>query len=100
MVFRAHPDLPVVPICRRRPRLPDGPETLHESRRPALCKEGRIAIVTNVGCGMLWPRQHREDERSCKRTAKPCGPDAPTLASSWRDDPLMMGAQKPGSPGG
>ena len=33
------------------------------------------------------------------RTAKSCGPDIPTLISSWRDDPPVMVAKKPGSPG-
>ena len=33
------------------------------------------------------------------RTAKPCGPDAPTLASSWRSDPQAMVARKPGHQG-
>ena len=34
------------------------------------------------------------------RTAKPCGPDAPTLASSWRKTfPLAMVANKPGHQG-
>jgi hypothetical protein len=28
--------------------------------RPALDKEGRFAIVTNVGCGMRWTRQRRK----------------------------------------
>jgi hypothetical protein len=64
--------------------------------------EGRFAIVTDVGHGMRWTRQHfardgiagqverlvsdhrHADERCCSRTAKSCGPDAPTLASSSR----------------
>jgi hypothetical protein len=29
------------------------------------------------------------------RTAKSCGLDASTLASSWRDDPLTMVTKKP-----
>jgi hypothetical protein len=34
------------------------------------------------------------------RTVKPCGPDAPTLASSWRKPfPLAMVARKPGHQG-
>ena len=32
------------------------------------------------------------------RTAKSCGPGAPTLALSERSDPLMTVARKPGSP--
>ena len=32
--------------------------------------------------GMQWTRKLARDERKPKRTAKPCGPDAPTLASS------------------
>jgi hypothetical protein len=33
------------------------------------------------------------------RTVKSCGPDAPTLASSWRKYPPMMVANKPGHQG-
>src|SRR4029077_8125943 len=33
------------------------------------------------------------------RTAKACGPDAPTLASSSRSHPLMTGAKEPGPRG-
>src|SRR5437879_4991989 len=40
-----------------------------------------------------------QDERGLRRTAKPCGPDAPTLASSWRSDPQAMVARKPGHQG-
>jgi hypothetical protein len=61
-------------------------------------------IVTDVGCGMRWTRQrfacgvmagrvlkepvsdHKHaDERCSSRTAKSCGPDAPTLASSFAE---------------
>jgi hypothetical protein len=69
--------------------------------RPALLKEGRFAVVTNVGCGMRWTRRPA-DERCLSRTAKSCGPDTPTLVSSWRRclrvTPMMV-AIKPGSPG-
>src|SRR5438552_18343361 len=40
-----------------------------------------------------------QDERGLRRTAKRCGPDAPTLASSWRSDPQAMVARKPGHQG-
>jgi hypothetical protein len=43
---------------------------------------GRIAIVTDVGCGMRWTLMVLQTTAP-KRTAKSCGPDAPTLASSW-----------------
>ena len=51
-------------------------------------KEGRFAIVTNVGSGMRWT-QSIEARSSCGRamslrTAKSYGPGAPTLALSWR----------------
>jgi hypothetical protein len=46
-------------------------------------KEGRFAIVTNVGRGMRWTRScTRRMQRS--RTAKSWRPDIPTLMSSWR----------------
>ena len=65
--------------------------------------EGRFAIVTDVGHGMRWTRQRfarkgiagrverlvsdqqHADERRLQRTAKSCGPDAPTLASSFAE---------------
>src|SRR5437588_10998906 len=40
-----------------------------------------------------------QDERGLRRTAKPCGPDAPTLASSLRSDLQAMVARKPGHQG-
>jgi hypothetical protein len=43
--------------------------------------EGRFAIVTDVGGGMRWTPQCARRAR-LKRTAKPCGPGAATLASS------------------
>jgi hypothetical protein len=45
--------------------------------------KGRFAIVTNVGCGMRWTQGAPKTRALTLRTAKPCGPDAPTLASSW-----------------
>jgi hypothetical protein len=33
---------------------------------------------------MRWTRVARETNALIPRTAKSCGPDAPTLASSWR----------------
>src|SRR5207302_4852096 len=71
------------------------PKSAATSRHPALATEGRIAIVTDVGCGMRWTRQRRARQwqlqggslwisvsdaparrrTRLKRTAKPCGPD-------------------------
>ncbi len=69
--------------------------------------EGRFAIVTDVGFGMRWTRQRRRTPMACgramrRRTAKSCGPDAPTLASSERQCfriALAMVATKPGHQG-
>jgi hypothetical protein len=47
------------------------------------CKRG-VAHVTKRCGGMRWTRVRRCDERLLSRTAKSCGPGAPTLASSWR----------------
>ena len=61
--------------------------------------EGRVAIVTNVavGCGGRFGAQ---DEARLRRTAKPCGPDAPTLAfKSRRSICAVMVATKPGHQG-
>src|ERR1700733_7423808 len=78
------------------------------SRAP---REGRFAIVTDVGRGMRWTRRCRRRtaplpgeafwRRRVARTAKSCGPDIPTLISSR---PMMLRitpgtvARKPGSP--
>src|SRR5205085_8196164 len=48
--------------------------------RPALTR-GALAIVTNARRDAVDALASR-DERGLKRTAKSCGPDAPTLASS------------------
>jgi len=63
--------------------------------------EGRFAIVTDVGFGMRWMRQ-RARRTMLLRTAKPCGPDAPTLAfTSRRRVPRLAGhgGNKARSPG-
>jgi hypothetical protein len=39
------------------------------------------------------------DEQRSRRTAKSCGPDTPTLVSSWRSYPLTTVARKPGRRG-
>jgi hypothetical protein len=57
-------------------------------------RDGRVVTKVEVGCdgrgglaGRAWPT----------RTAKSCGPGAPTLALSLADDdPRMMGARQPG----
>jgi hypothetical protein len=50
--------LPVVLICRRRHALRHTPDTSHIDAVPPP-HEGRFAIVTNVGSGMRWTRQHQ-----------------------------------------
>jgi hypothetical protein len=45
------------------------PNQRHHPRRPALDKEGRFAIVTNVGRGMRWTHWRRTRFNSCGRTA-------------------------------
>src|ERR1700731_3916041 len=49
-----------------------------------------------AGCG---GRGGRFDECAGLRTAKSCGPDAPTLASSWRSNLPATVAKKPGHRG-
>jgi hypothetical protein len=47
-------------------------------------EEGRLAIVTDVGSGMRWTQQRQAQSLrgrvTLQRTAKSCGPGAPTLA--------------------
>jgi hypothetical protein len=51
-------------------------------------REGRIMIVTNVGRDAVDATasgaRRRAGRKRLLRTVKPCGPDAPTLASSAR----------------
>ena len=60
--------------------------------------ERGVRVVTNVevGCGGRVGDSRRLTHT---RTAKPCGPGAPTLALSERNDPLMTGAKEPGPRG-
>src|SRR5882724_9883060 len=61
---------------------------------------GVCAIVTDVGCGMRWTRATSATNDVDPRTAKSCGPDAPTLASSRRKTiPQATVANKPGHRG-
>jgi hypothetical protein len=64
--------------------------------------KGRIAIVTNVRWHAVDARRAK-DERKLSRTAKSCGPDAPTLASSfavrpakrwWQESPVAKESAK------
>ena len=89
--------LPVVPLCRRPAVLLETPNQKHLSRVPPP-QEGRIAIVTDVGSGMRWTLRCRETG-ALKRTAKACGPDAPTLASRSRVHPANEGGKRARSPG-
>ena len=53
----------------------------YDLRRTSRAHGGRVAIVTNVGCGMRWTRCYRRRAMSM-RTVKPCGPVPSTLGSS------------------
>ena len=55
-------------------------------------------IVTDAGRDAV-DAAARERRTVLTRTAKSCGPDAPTLASSWRSNPSMTVANKPGHRG-
>jgi len=71
-----------VPFAKIFP-FPADPNHFYIRSRPVPL-EGRIAIVTDVGtgCGGRGRRCRRE---RFPRTAKSCGPDASTPASSWRE---------------
>jgi hypothetical protein len=73
--------LPVVPICRKATALILPPNHRHLDAHP-VPHEGRIAIVTDVGLRDAVDALALEDEQRLRRTAKSCGPDASTLASS------------------
>jgi hypothetical protein len=73
--------LPVVPICRNPSALPLPPNRRQIPRRPASQRGGSRSSRTRGG--MRWTLLARKDEACLRRTAKSCGPDAPTLESSW-----------------
>jgi hypothetical protein len=87
------------PVCKNISLHPSGKSSLQIRAIPS--HRGRIAIVTDAGwdavdaaasCAQRDRRageepvsdQQHADERRLQRTAKSCGPDAPTLASSSR----------------
>src|SRR5437764_4023747 len=67
---------------------------------PSRPREGRWPSSRTLG-GMRWTLWLSQDERSLRRTAKPCGPDAPTLASSLAGSDCREAtvARKPGHRG-
>jgi hypothetical protein len=65
---------------------------------PSRSPEGRFAIVTNVARDVV-DAGDAKDEGVCLRTAKSCGPDAPTLVSSRRDEAQTTVTKKPGHRG-
>ena len=73
------------------------PNQIHNSRHP-VPTEGRFAIVTDVGRDAV-DAGGAADESANLRTAKSCGPDAPTLASSWWDFSAGDGGNQARSPG-
>jgi hypothetical protein len=78
---------------------PSDPNHLHISHRP-VPHEGRLAIVTDAGRDAV-DAGSASDEGAGLRTAKSCGPDAPTLASSSREASFLGAtvAIKPGHRG-
>jgi hypothetical protein len=64
-------------------RFVDSPNQIYIPRHPAPTK-GRFAIVTDVGRDAM-DADGAADERAVLRTAKSCGPDASTPASSFAE---------------
>jgi hypothetical protein len=81
-------------------RFTSDPNQFYVPRHPGR-HEGRFAIVTDVGLGMRWTQVAPKTSALILRTVKPCGPDAPTLASSSREASFSraMVARKPGHQG-
>jgi len=95
-------DLPAEssPSAKDFPLCPTGKSSLQAGPVRAH-QRGRIAIVTKRWAWMRWTRLAQSTKRN-PRTAKSCGPDAPTLASSWRRCfriALATVARKPGHRG-
>jgi hypothetical protein len=76
-------DLPVVPMCRSSTKLRLIPNQIYISRRPVLTQRG-VSRSSRTLERDAMDAGGAADERVDLRTAKSCGPDAPTLASSRR----------------
>jgi hypothetical protein len=72
-------------------------EIVFSSHRPAPAR-GAYASSRTRG-GMRWTQAVSLDERCCARTAKACGPGAPTLALRSRVSPADDGGKRARSPG-
>ena len=87
---------------RRKKYSASGFAKINFKNPPSRLTEGRLAIVTNARRDAV-DASGASDEGACLRTAKPCGPDAPTLASSrWSNLPATV-TKEPGhrgEPGG
>src|SRR4051794_12366503 len=66
----------------------------HSSPRRLVPPKGRIAVVTDAGRDAM-DADGAADEQRPRRTAKSCGPDASTLASSLRFDTQATVTTKP-----
>jgi hypothetical protein len=76
--------LPVVLICHRPHALRRSPDTPHIDAVPCPTR-GALRDRHDVGRGMRWTRAMSATIDVDPRTAKSCGPDAPTLASSFAE---------------
>ena len=96
-------ELPVVPICRRglilifRIQLDAAPNQRHLLARPASTRGAFRDRHERWARDAMDAICHETNDLS--RTAKSCGPGAPTLALSERSDPLMTVAKEPGHRG-
>jgi len=76
-------------LAQKRFRLTRRANQWFESARLTRTRGGSRSSRT---CGgMRWTQMAAKDERCRSRTAKSCGPDAPTLASSSREAKLLRG---------
>jgi hypothetical protein len=91
-------DLPRPVLFPKIYPFPLHPNQIYIDRRP-VPQEGRLAIVTDAGRDAM-DAGGVADERRLRRTAKSCGPDAPTLASSCAEAfPRGDGGKQARSPG-
>jgi hypothetical protein len=89
-------DFSVQPLSEKYSDFPKTQITLYPS--PSRSSEGRCATSRNAERDAVDAGSALDGRRGW-RTAKACGPDAPTLASSLRQHPQAMVARKPGHQG-
>jgi hypothetical protein len=82
---RAGPAPTALGFIRNFRNIASGPTQISTIQLAVLVPQRGGSRSSRTRGGMRWTRMALKDERRLRRTAKSCGPDAPTLASSFAE---------------